>query len=95
MVSQLTLVEKTTIHTLKINRCRSNKKMFLCFHSDRKIKHKAVQMMPSFQTKQLDCFLSGDDECFAFLFHLQRLIFSVHFASETHERTDRQTLPSA
>ena len=28
--------------------------------------------------KQLDCFLSGDDKCFAFLFHLQQLIFSVH-----------------
>ncbi len=27
--------------------------------------------------EQLDCFLSGDDKCFAFLFHLQRLIFSV------------------
>ncbi len=40
------------------------------------------ETMPSFHMKQLDCFLSGDDKCFAFLFHLWRLIFSV-----THRAT--------
>ncbi len=35
-------------------------------------------MILSFQMKQSDCFLSGDNKCFAFLFHLQQLIFSVY-----------------
>ena len=34
-----------------------------------------------FQMNQLDCFLSGDNKCFAFLFHLQQLIFSVFVVS--------------
>ena len=35
------------------------------------------------QTKQWDCFLSGDDNRFAFLFYSRRLIFSVLFLQQT------------
>ncbi len=44
--------------------------------------------MLSFEMKQLDCFLSGDDKCFAFLFHLRQLIFSVWEATFSYKSYD-------